>query len=296
MTRLTVLVPAATVPLVVLAALLGPPSPDAAPTLPVPVSAAVVPPGPPSPDRPGRLRSAAVLDLGLTTANIRSGEHPMPQPDVVDDVAAVAAATPDGGALLLQEIIPARYRAAVRERFRDREIVAIRTTSVPIVVPRGWTVRGSGHVLVHRGRPDAGPDRFVSWAVVRPGGSGTTGAVALLNTHFVHAAWNGRPDRWDPWRKDRWRAHHVAVERIVASFVARGIPVLGGGDFNRTVRRGLRPFHPDQRWLHSDGGIDKLFWVPAGGADVSVDARDLTPLHSDHDARTARLRLVLPTG
>ncbi|GAA5149427.1 hypothetical protein GCM10023340_24690 [Nocardioides marinquilinus] len=271
----------------------------AVPSAAAPVAVAVVPPPlgeAPSSPRPAPTaarapRPPAVLRLALTTANVRGApSHEMAQPRVQADLDLAARR---GGALLLQEIWPVRYKRAVRRTFADRHVGLVRRSSNPVVVDRRWRVLERGRVTTTRTVPGTTPPRSLTWLVLA--GDTASGPVrfVLMNTHFVAGAWNGRRDADVPLRQRLWDRHYRLMRRYVTDFNARGLTVVGGGDFNRRRSDGLLPFTDRQRWLFDDVGVDKLFVAPAPrGARVRVVARATTQANSDHDFRTAWLRIA----
>lgn len=254
----------------------------------------VVLPAPAPADRPTPTSArGSWLRFEVTTANVRSFPV-MPQGRVRADLDTLRGL---GGTVLFQEIEPDRYKRALRSRFQASRVAFLDRTPVPVALDDAWTIEDRDVEVMHRGRAGVSPTRFVTWLRVARTSGDRTVRFVVMNTHFVSGAWNGRPNKDDAWRKKRWNDHFDAMRRLVRGFNAAGLTVVGGGDFNRTIARGLRRFTGAQRWLYSDAGIDKLFVAPApGGARVAVKKTDSTRGFSDHAFRTAVLKIGPPRG
>lgn len=158
------------------------------------------------------------------------------------------------------------------------------------MLPEG--IENQGIAEMHKGAAWASPTRRVVWVVLKRRNKTGRGRklrlACFMNTHFVSGAWNRKPKRRKAWRKVQWEIHWAKMQALVCSFYNAGITVIFGGDFNRLA---VKPFHPAQRWL-VNGGIDKIGVLEApGGVRVDFVSSDRRDLNSDHDARSAQLRL-----
>ncbi len=242
----------------------------------------------PAPPREPAEPAAGWVGFKVTTANVKSFPV-MPQDRVQADYDRIRALR---GSVLFQEIEPARYKQALSSTFSGSRVDFIDRTPVPVALDRAWTVKDRGIARMHKGLARVSPTRFVTWQKVARTRGDRTVRFVLMNTHFVSGAWNRKPDRADAWRKAHWKKHFAKMGDLVRSFNAQGLTVVGGGDFNRSIARGLKKFTGTQRWLYSDGGIDKIFVAPApDGARVVVKRTFSTRGFSDHAFRTAVLKI-----
>ena len=215
---------------------------------------------------------------GFVTENVKSNPT-MPQSHVLHDVRAGASL---GDVVLWQEISPPRYKAAV-EGLPDRWRTVQESTEDPISFDtRVWRFVSTDRALLSRGRAHVTPARWATWAVLLNMSTGRQ--VVFMNTHYVSSAWNSKPVSHKAWRKRVWIKEWQNQNEVTDRLSARGLTIMGGGDFNR-IR--LPKFDTRQVNLNS-GSIDHLWVIPGAIRDVEPGRtwRD-THLYSDHDAVVA---------
>lgn len=232
----------------------------------------------------------------LLTLNVRCNPK-MRQSSVLHDV---AWGSRKGDGILWQEIEIARYKQAVTSLLPapkwDTNGLAL---ECPISLStKMWEVLDWGLVRTHSGRKRTSPHRYVVWVVARRKNLGVAAGkrrvVAFINTHFVNGAFNRKHLLTRAWRRQRWDIHYSILKEMVHRFVAAGITVLGGGDWNRSA---VPKFVPYQRWM-SKGGIDHLFTVEAPrGVRVRIVDTDTSArgeLKTDHPGKIVKYRLATP--
>jgi hypothetical protein len=135
----------------------------------------------------------------------------------------------------------------------------------------------------------------------RPGGVGRDFAVALvrlkgtniqflvISTHYIAHAWCGHQLSNKAYWRRIWGRHDDRFRALVNDARNKGITVIGGADFNRSISQGRTKFHSTQDWFRTSF-LDGLFGVKAtGGANYTVGATQRVSMHSDHDALVAQL-------
>lgn len=135
-----------------------------------------------------------------------------------------------------------------------------------------------GSRLTHGGEAGVTPARFVNWVVLQNKATGAR--IAFINTHYISGAWNGE----HPERQERWRTHNAVVREVVADLLARGLPVVLVGDFNRSLEQDI----PGMNHLNTAGvsgvPIDQIYVKRGIG---TGPAERLEKYGSDHFAYTA---------
>lgn len=120
------------------------------------------------------------------------------------------------------------------DHFRPGENRLDARNSIPISWRRNkYEKTGDGSRMTHKGEEKVTPSRFVNWVVLKNKESGAK--LAFVNTHYISGAWNGE----HPERQERWRTHNGVVREVVADLLARGLPVVLVGDFNRSLSQDI---------------------------------------------------------
>lgn len=151
-----------------------------------------------------------------------------------------------------------------------------------------WDVDQAASYVMHEKSPNIRHRKpVVTVALVR---SKANPALQFLvvNSHFVPHAWCNHNVPAKQWRKDKWNVHYDKFKDIVLDARAKGLTVVGGGDFN-TGSAGMAKFHADQVWFRT-ARLDYLFGLRAnGGASFTKTADQSVSLNSDHNALVAQL-------
>jgi hypothetical protein len=174
----------------------------------------------------------------------------MRQAKVVADVDRAAGL---GSFIGWQEIHRARYRRAIRDLGPVWDHVF-----GPGGLVVSWRVArfehvADGAVLTHRGLAHISPDRYIMWVVLHQLETGFV--LVRLNTHAVSGGWTRPPRPARRWRRRRWREHMAKLHDLVERFNAFGVPVIVGGDINRSR----------VRFLGDEVVYDNDFAVPTHG-------------------------------
>lgn len=187
-----------------------------------------------------------------------------------------------GGILLFQEIKGEADHRNLRAALGDGYFVSHENLSIPIAVPFAeFEVISVGERKMHDGKKLTSPSRWVTWVVVRHRGTGII--FVVINTHFVSGAWNRKPKLNKKWRKHMWEQHFDRMRTVILNFVERGMPVAGGGDFNR--KEGVEKFTNSQVWV-ANVALDKLFFIDGNNAEWCLrneGKKDITRIR-DHKA------------
>lgn len=221
----------------------------------------------------------------ISTANIKHGVNPMTQWKVRLDVKTAKSRS---GIVGWQEIKSDRYKRAVREVYNADWDQCEMDTPIPISVRKAnYEILKSGQRLTHRGKAGASPNRYITWAFVKA--KDVPFKFVVMNTHYVSGAWNDKRKYAKLWRQQVWLEHWQVQRDLVRGFHNAGYSILGTGDFNRVE---VRRFHEDQCWI-TKGGIDKLWWLAGANGPKFTEISPVfrTELYSDHDLKTARVRL-----
>lgn len=227
--------------------------------------------------------------MRVSTANIKNNP-PMMQRHVVHDMRTLRTMS---NVIMWQEIGRARYKDALTHTLGPAWQHAHLDSDIPISWKRdAYALVDKGIVRTHKGRALASPARYITWVVLRR--TRDAQHIAIVNTHYVSGAWNAKRKPFKTWRKYQWATHYQHHAHVIASLLARGYSVIGGGDFNRLT---VNPLHPRLQWITDNGnGLDHLYYVPAAlGVRITVHDRwSTTRLYTDHPAKTARITLETP--
>ncbi|KOX05601.1 MULTISPECIES: hypothetical protein [Micromonospora] len=160
---------------------------------------------------------------------------------------------------------------------------------VPISVPRVYDVLRADVTAVHEGKAHVSPNRVISEVLLAAHDDAAL-QFAFLNTHFVAGAHNGRTDPEEAWRRNRWARHFDVLHDRIASWNARGYPVIWTGDTNRDPMPKLFPAKETRAFAT---GIDQIGWLQGtNGVQIQLRKRKVIPMNVDgHDARVAVLQL-----
>ncbi len=246
------------------------------------------------------------VELRVLTANVQSfPTHAITLDEAREDLIRNAAAA---DIVLLQEIAD-RYQRLVEEAFpaSDWEVFyGRRDNTEPIAYRRGLFQRLEGRVTqLHPPRPGLHGRRFTTYT--RLGIDSHGGEVHVTNLHLVARAFSNPPSADRALRVREW---HEAISKhltFVDSLVESGHPVLGGGDYNRQLKRhpslGTEVAGRKVRYAVDPTSIDLLWFIDGGRSRWTIESRELfggrdskSPRrHSDHGARLAVVRLQ-PNG
>lgn len=237
----------------------------------------------------------------VVTANIKCKPH-MPQAHVVSDVRKAARGA---DVVLWQEIGIARYKQAVRglggkwDHFFPNgpgydQPISWRTDI--------FAFEHAGVYLLHRGRADYAPDRGITWVQLKHLGTGQH--IIFHSVHYVARAWhtNGSPAlRSDariaaqqPGRQAMWLEGRTRHGTVLDEWVAAGLPVIGGGDFNRGGRFpvvGNFVSGRKVRYIDVAGGLDYIFSLDGKQTRIKRVKAKNTHGHSDHPFKSVDVRL-----
>lgn len=223
-----------------------------------------------------------VPQLTVITANIKSNPY-MKQAKVVHDVERCAEL---GDVILWQEMAPKRYKQALRDLGPEWTHAHL-NLEVPISWRDDeWELVYEGSILAHEGKATASPNRYIAWVVLRHRATGKL--VGFVNSHYVSGAWNGKLKTFKQWRKRMWVQHYALHVELIEALKLLGVPVVGGGDFNRAH---VSPFTDDLKWLVNHG-IDYLFAVEHDAA-ITSKGTGACPgfFYTDHQPRKALLTI-----
>lgn len=211
-----------------------------------------------------------------------------------------------GDLVLLQEIA-SRYRPLVATAFPAPEwqvYYGRPDNQTPIAFRRSLFAKRAGEVtLLHPAVPGRHARRYTTYLRLRDRGTGCE--MHVVNLHLVAGAWNDTPL---PDKDDRVREWNEGIDghrALVARLAATGLPVVGGGDYNRQLRR-HRPLGTEidgrlVRYAVAPGAIDLIWLLDGRGARWTVRTTRTHPgrddenpqRHSDHGARVAEAALTV---
>lgn len=247
------------------------------------------PPSPPSPKRTAPIR--------FVSQNVRAKPE-MLQKRVEADVNLTAS---QAGVVGWQEIVPERYRQAIRDLGPDwTHVFGVGTDEAISWRTRWWTLVDQGQMKLTEKAPGLkGTDTDLLWVVLES----YIGARIVVNvSHYLPRAWGprtGQEAKEQAERQRLWTAGNQVHRGKVAAWVAQGYPVVGMGDFNSQLRRDLTMGEAISgkpvRYAVGDQAVDQLWFVD--GADWSwviddADGELLPGRNSDHPGRRARAALV----
>jgi len=207
----------------------------------------------------------------------------MRQSQVISDLRTVREL---GGIICWQEISRDRYKSALHSEFTAEGGWATEhlEVEIPISYKTKWyELVDSGVVLTHEGLHLVSPDRYISWVLLRRKDAKSNSMFYVVNTHFVSGGWSRKFQLKRKWRQAKWLEHWQIMKDLILGFHAKGITVIGGGDFNR---QDTPTFDKDMQWF-TGHVIDKLFLLqaPSGVHLKAVDLSAKEGLNTDHRPR-----------
>ena len=246
--------------------------------------------------------STKVAPLRVVTANVQSfPEDALTLDQALDDLTRNAEI---GDLVLLQEIA-ARYRPLVERAFPtgDWTVYYGRPDNAsPIAFRRDLFAKVEGSItLLHPAVADRHRRRYTTHLRLRLRDLDCD--VHALNLHLVAGAFNDRPlhDKAD--RVREWNEGIAGHRTLVRRLAGTGAPVVGGGDYNRQLKR-YQPLGTDVAgrpvtYAVDPDSIDLLWFID--GVETTWRVRDKATFagrdhrspqrHSDHGARRATVSL-----
>jgi len=241
------------------------------------------------------------LRFRVLTANVQSfPESAMAPEQALDDLKRNAD---DADLVFLQEIAD-RYRPLVGDAFPAPEwqvFYGNRTNSEPIAFRSSlFTLVAGDATLLHPANHMHGRRHTTHLRLTfNPLGSD----FHATNLHLVAGAFNNteRPDKAR--RVDEWNEAITKHRAFVDSLVHSGLPVVGGGDYNRQLRRykslGTERAGKPVSYAVDPGSIDLLWFVDGDRSSWRLGPRTVFPArdranaqrHSDHAAREVTVAL-----
>ena len=201
--------------------------------------------GPAAPRRTPRRRVAAgALTAGpyrIVTANVQSFPvNAISLAEALDDLRRNAA---DGDVVLLQEIA-ARYKTLVQMAFPAADWVVYygrSDNSTPIAFRRALFAKVEGRVdLLHPAVRHLHFRRYMTYLRLRA--RDRRFEFHVTNLHMVAGAFNGVDEPDQALRLEEWNDGIARHRRFVEGLVETGLPVVGGGDYNRQL--GIATYSP----------------------------------------------------
>jgi hypothetical protein len=160
---------------------------------------------------------------------------------------------------------------------------------VPISVPAPWTVVNYNQVFVHGVIPEESPPRWINEVAVQHSSNAALKFV-LINTHYMHDAYNGTNN---PNLRQYWDLHKKTHRERVMNYHDRGTAVIWTADTNN-------PNYDQATGQAGEGkvfanGIDRIDWLPGDGTvQLQLLNSGIIPLSVDsHDAHVAIFRIRL---
>ncbi|MEU4192838.1 hypothetical protein AB0E69_13125 [Kribbella sp. NPDC026611] len=184
---------------------------------------------------------------------------------------------------------PAMISQAFGEAYDNAFLADASSYRVPISVPTPWHVINSQKTFVHGGIANVSPPRWINEVVVEHGQVPGLKFV-LINTHYLHGAYNGDND---PSLRDEWDLHKKTHRERVMAHHDKGHLVIWTADTNN-------PTYDQATGQPNEGkvvstGIDRIDWLPGDGS-VQLDllGTSVVPMNvDDHNARVAIFRIRL---
>lgn len=158
---------------------------------------------------------------------------------------------------------------------------------VPISVPAPWTVINYNKVFVHGVVENESPPRWINEVVVQYGGNAAL-KFAMINTHYLHDAYNGTNN---PNLRPYWDLHKQTHRQRVMNYHDRGTAVIWTADTNNP-NYDQATGQPNEGKVFG-GGIDRIDWLPGDGSvQIQLLNSSTIPLGVDsHDAHVAIFRI-----
>ncbi len=243
------------------------------------------------------------LGLRVLTANIQSfPKNALTPAEAKEDLRRNAEVA---DIVLLQEIAD-RYHPLVADAFPSDEWEVFygpsKDNSEPIAFRRRMFRQLEGRIMqLHPPRAGVHGKRFMTYLRLRAEANGAE--LHVTNLHLVARAFSEPPSSQRSLRVKEWHEGIAKHLTFVDSLVETGQPVLGGGDYNRQLKRhpslghevGGRPV----QYAVDPSSIDLLWFIDGTNARWNVHSRKVFPgrdakdprRHSDHGARLADVQL-----
>lgn len=240
----------------------------------------------------------------ILTANVQSvPENAITTDQALMDLARNAA---DAELVLLQEIA-FRYQPLLRDAFPSPEWEVYYGKSdngQPIAYRRGSFVKVAGDVTVlHPPREGLHRRRYITHLRLRHRALDTE--FHVTNLHMVAGAFNKTIEPDQEMRVEEWNEGILKHLSILERLAATGLPLVGGGDYNRQLRlhKSVGTTIADRPVTYAVDGtsIDLLWFVDGRSAAWEVQSRKAYPgrhgakpaRFSDHAARAATVTLTV---
>lgn len=242
----------------------------------------------------------------VITANVQSfPEDALTTEQALADLTLNAA---DGDLVLLQEIAP-RYRPLVQVAFpsSDWEVYYGKVDNAqPIAFRKAiFAKMAADTTLLHEAQPHLHRRRYITHVRLRHRGFGSE--LHVTNLHLVAGAFNDVVELDQALRLQEWNEGIAKHRSLLETLVASGLPVMGGGDYNRQLRKhkslGSEIAGRPVRYAVDPSAIDLLWFVDGAQAGWNIRARRVLPgrnsknavRNSDHAAREATVVLTTRT-
>lgn len=271
------------------------------PATPAPVVAPTAAPTlapPPAAPRP------TAISIRVVTANVQSfPDNALTPAQALEDLTRNAGI---GDIVLLQEIAP-RYRALVQQAFPAAEWFVFYgrgDNTSPIAFRRSQFTKVAGRVqLLHPGVAGLHTRRYCTH--LRLGSLVLGRDLHVTNVHLVAGAFNNVQEHDQALRLREWNEAIGKHQAMLARLVGSGLPVVGGGDYNRQLRQarsvGETIAGKPVTYAVGPASIDLLWFVD--GEDLAWSVRSTRIFqgrdgqnpqrHSDHAARLANALLAV---
>ncbi len=222
--------------------------------------------------------------------------------EALDDLRRNAA---DGDVVLLQEIA-ARYKTLVQMAFPASEWVVYygrSDNSTPIAFRRALFSKVEGRVeLLHPAVKHLHFRRYMTHLRLRA--RDLRFEFHVTNLHLVAGAFNGVDEPDQDLRLEEWNDGIAKHQRLVESLVDTGLPVVGGGDYNRQLERfkslGSEIAGKQVTYAVDGASIDLLWFIDGDESGWGVRSTKVFPgrrskapqRNSDHGMRRATVTLT----
>ena len=222
--------------------------------------------------------------------------------EALDDLRRNAA---DGDVVLLQEIA-ARYKTLVQMAFPASEWVVYygrSDNSTPIAFRRALFSKVEGRVeLLHPAVKHLHFRRYMTHLRLRA--RDLRFEFHVTNLHLVAGAFNGVDEPDQDLRLEEWNDGIAKHQRLVESLVDTGLPVVGGGDYNRQLEHfkslGSEIAGKQVTYAVDGASIDLLWFIDGDESGWGVRSTKVFPgrrskapqRNSDHGMRRATVTLT----
>ena len=199
--------------------------------------------------------------------------------EALDDLRRNAA---DGDVVLLQEIA-ARYKTLVQMAFPASEWVVYygrSDNSTPIAFRRALFSKVEGRVeLLHPAVKHLHFRRYMTHLRLRA--RDLRFEFHVTNLHLVAGAFNGVDEPDQDLRLEEWNDGIAKHQRLVESLVDTGLPVVGGGDYNRQLEHfkslGSEIAGKQVTYAVDGGSIDLLWFIDGDESGWGVRSTKVFP-------------------